>query len=560
MVKTLSSEMKRFACSYYAAIGTPFSKRLKDYVEEGKWDDLAHASCDPRDYSDADSYRLDCFAAGLLRKSGDLPTSIDRKAAALSNWWSGEKACFKTNLRLEPYLEGLSHPSCDARVLTHIGAMRKEVRRILGRPPLLMELEGRHGPGATYSDPSVRATAADKMNSVPSLTPGLLDILPYWWETLWGRACSAPGVNRRNPVEVRGNRFTTAPKDAKKDRPIAVEPSINVFYQLAVGKWIRKRLKQAASIDLNSGQQTHRQVARDASITGLFATLDLSNASDTVAYNLVKLLLPDDWFLLLSCLRSPYTEMRVSGQNRWIKLEKFSSMGNGFTFELETLLFFVITQYCVKQHEPDMVKDVLVYGDDIICPSGSVMPVIHCLQFFGFSLNQEKSFWSGPFRESCGGDFFNGEPVRPYQLKEFPHEPQEWIACANALRGAVEASFGTIDRFRSAWFVLLDQLPSEIRQCRGPKGLGDTVIHDDASRWDVHVRSQTSYVKAYKPVGALNGVPYKLFDPDVVLACAVLGFLWGRGQILPRTPKMSYKIGFSCIYGTSWVPGAKPPE
>lgn len=561
MSKTaLPSEMERFARSYYASIGTPLSDKLLQLLETGQWDRLADASCDPRDYTDPLLYQKDAFACGLWRKCSDLPTTFDRRLKAIENWWKGEKSCTKTNLRLAPYIDGFSNPDCDERVLCHLDAMRKEVKRILGRCPLLMELEGSHGPGATFSDVSIRATVADKMNSVPSMTSGVLDFIPFWGETLWGRACSNPEYPRRLPTEVRGNRFATAPKDAKKDRAIAIEPSINIFYQLAVGKLIKKRLKKASSIDLSGGQTTHRQLAREASISGLLATLDLSNASDTVAVSLVRLLLPDDWYLLLSSLRSSHTLMEVDGIDRWIRLEKFSSMGNGFTFELETLLFFVIVNHCVNSTLcGNMVmkeRTVKVYGDDIICPVWSVKDVISSLNFFGFELNLEKSFWFGSFRESCGGDYFGGLPVRPYFMKEFPCEPQEFIASANALREAVTESFGALDPFRKAWFVLLDQLPSGIRRCRGPQSLGDTVIHDDVDRWDVSVRSQTIYVRSYTPVEALNGIKWKVFDEDVVLACAVLGLFWNRGELLPRKPRMSYQIGWSVAYGTSWVPGS----
>jgi len=54
-----------------------------------------------------------------------------------------------------------------------------------------------------------------------------------------------------------------------------------------------------------------------------------------------------------------------------------------------------------------------VYGDDIIVPSESYDMVSWALECFGFQVNPEKSFSTGPFRESCGTDAFAGTNVRP---------------------------------------------------------------------------------------------------------------------------------------------------
>jgi len=130
--------------------------------------------------------------------------------------------------------------------------------------------------------------------------------------------------------------------------------------------------------------------------------LDLKNASDSVARRLVELLLPKRWFEVLNDLRSPTTLIG----NQVVLLEKFSSMGNGFTFELETLVFLAIVLALNPAHKAG--KNVFVYGDDIICPTRSSSDVIAALSFFGMTVNKEKSFTYGMFRESCGRDYFNG--------------------------------------------------------------------------------------------------------------------------------------------------------
>lgn len=537
-------------CAYYGAIGTPLSAELKKLAHEGKWDDIVVRRVQPRDYTDATQYFLDASAASFLRKCNDLPVSFDKRAKALAVWKEGEDACYRTNRRLRPYVIGISHPSANVDVLRHIVGIRKIVSCILGRLPSQEDMLGQFGPGATYSDPSVRSLIADKMNALPSSTSGCFRFLPNWLETKWGREC-ANATPWRSPVVVRGNRFATAPKDAEKDRPIGAEPSINIYYQLALGKLIRQRLKRVG-IDLNSGQDTHRRVACEASITGHLATIDLSNASDTVSSSVVELLLPPEWLEILVDLRSPFTQV----DGRWIKLEKFSSMGNGFTFELETLIFYAICKYTEMCLIDDESGQTLVYGDDIIVNTLCANPVIKALAFFGFSVNEGKTFVDGKFRESCGGDFFNGQAVRPFSLKELPCEPQHFIAFANGIRRKVSAHFGELGIFLRPWFSILDQLPVWVRCCRGPEGLGDIVIHDAETRFTTRSRSQRIYVKVYRPA-RYQKVRMSLFDPGVIHACALYGVPWSRGFLMPRDPVTGYKVGWMVLYGVNWLP--EPP-
>jgi hypothetical protein len=273
-----------------------------------------------------------------------------------------------------------------------------------------------------------------------------------------------------------------------------------------------------------------------------------------MASSLVKRVLPPSWFRHLSSLRSPFTF--VNG--RWIRLEKFSSMGNGFTFELETLVFYGT----IKALAPDLVagRDFWVYGDDIIVPTSIANDVIAALKYIGFTPNPNKTFVKGPFRESCGGDFYGGVGVRAAYLQEVPHEPQQFIAFANALRRTCEVNGEVIphrwSRVRRAWFRVLDALPRAIKACRGPKDLGDLVVHDDEQRWITRWRSSIRYVRVYRPV-ATHVVRWEGFAYDVQFAAA----LYGVPTNLPtkvgghypreilvssRSSVMGYKVG--------WVP------
>lgn len=562
-MKDLSLETKDLVRQLYDAIGTPLANRLARALELGDWETIARSKVDPRDYTDAQEYFLDAQAASLLRKCKDLPTpASDRRASAIENWRQGEVDCYKTNERLSPYLEGRTHPEWNGDVARFNDLVREKIASVLGRCPAMEHLVPKHGPGATFSNPFDRSTVADKMQESPSLTPHSIWFLLDWVGTAWGREAVKRGVV---PVFVRGNRFSTALKDATKDRPTGAEPSLAVFYQLGLAQPVRRALK-SVGIDLDSGQETHKALAREASITGALATLDLKNASDTVAYNLVRLVLPPDWFRLFDELRSPFTrisareakafglraERTASGKHIWVKLEKFSSMGNGFTFELETLIFWALVRSAVEADGGGPESLVKVYGDDIICESRHVRAVTAVLRFYGFTLNLEKSFWEGPFRESCGGDFWVGRPVRPVFLKESLDEPQQLIAAANQVRRAAFDLFGGLGRFTSAWHAIHLHLPSGVRRCRGPESLGDIVIHDEEDKWG-WTSGRRDRILCYRPVKTKK-VSLQVFSKGTVLACGLYGATVGSGFLIPRDSVLGYAIRRVVPYGTSWLP------
>jgi hypothetical protein len=527
-------------------------------VKYGCWDDLSKLKVYPEHYLDSQAFARAAAATSLLKKNADLPTSVDRASVARENFLEGELGCYKSNERLSPFLPehaGFQLSPDDERISEFFSGVRKRVTHWIGtRLPDFPS--GRFGPGSTFSDRAGRATAAHKMDARPSITSGAKAFMPLWYETLWGRI-TVP--RRKDPFLVRGNRFATVPKDATKDRGIAAEPSINVFYQLALGRVLRNRLRNSTGgmVDLNVAAEVHRRVACDASIDSRYATLDLRNASNSVSCNLVKLCLPHWWYEALESLRSPFTLFRtdpgLKGE-RWVKLEMFSSMGNGYTFELETILFAAIACESLSRCGLPAVfgRDVYVFGDDIIVPTDGARAVTAALEFCGFQLNLDKSFSEGNFRESCGGDFFNGTAVRPFFLKGEPHEPTDFIVIANGLR-ALDHQLSPPSRgdtgltwLSRAWFHCLDQLPSQVRRCRGPNDLGDIVIHDAPEFWTTRTRWQVRYVRCYKPT-RVERISWETFHPSTVLACAVYGVYSNKmAGITPRNPVMGFKIG--------WVP------
>lgn len=557
-INQLPDDLVRVVSLLLEDLGTPLSLSIAVKLREGDWDGILEVSPDPRSYLDAGAYLSDVAAASILKKLQELPSSHNRAAAAIEKWWEGERSCFRTNERLQVYLhENRLFDDGVPAIRSFLDRVRKIVFEWIGYGPDPL-YEGRFGPGATFSNRGRKTTVPDKMSCNPSLTRSAIWVLPQWLGTQWGAAFAS----RDGKFDfVPGNRFTTVPKTAKTDRSIAVEPSINVFYQLALGRQLRKRLarrpvegKPFAGWDLDRAQEVHRRVAETSSVTREFATLDLSNASDTVASTLVRVLLPLGWYEALDDLRSKKTFIN----NQWVVLEKFSSMGNGFTFELETILFAAISCAVTREcgYAGELGSDVFVFGDDIIVKNDVARPLKSVLEFLGFSLNAEKSYFDdSPFRESCGADYFAGKPVRPFYLKELPSGPQDYFAFANGL-SALASRLALAGRplARRAWFAVLDRIPTRVRSCRGPQDLGDIVIHDSEERWTTRYRSGIRYLRVLRP-WRKRLVSYSLFSPEVVLACATYGCgnegtphrgVSGRQDgLIPRDGVLSYKVGWA---------------
>ncbi len=217
------------------------------------------------------------------------------------------------------------------------------------------------------------------------------------------------------PRIVKGNTMFTVPKSTEIDRVAAKEPDFNLFGQKAVGDHIRRRLR-VSGINLND-QSVNRNLAKLGSKTRDLATIDLSSASDTVTSALVSTLLSPDWFVVLSKLRSDFTLIPAHGGKdpEWHENWMFSSMGNGFTFELESLIFLVLAQ--TTAYFSRVKGRISVYGDDIIVPTVLARRLRGVLCWFGFKVNTKKSFWTGSFRESCGGHFHAGSDVTPFYIR-----------------------------------------------------------------------------------------------------------------------------------------------
>lgn len=376
-----------------------------------------------------DVNRLDYFITSYLSKYKGLKVDVNTAKVALDKWLLAEQRCKDTNTKFRTLAS-----TYVGRAESLLFAAQRKIAAVLGSWNFHKCIaECRWGSGATFDVKRAEASIGKKQSTILTVTAAALPWLkafiqsdPHWFAALTGVVPDGPySLLENNFKIVRGNKFQTVPKNAKTDRAIAAEPTGNGFLQQGVGRYIRRRLKRFG-VDLDD-QSINQRRARDAYLLGL-ATLDLSSASDTIARELVYQLLPLDWALYLDALRSPYT--LVNGD--WIRLEKFSSMGNAYTFELESLIFWALCSAVAETHQ-DGVNDVTVYGDDLIVAAVDYAPVCEILRYCGFEVNPDKSYASGEFFESCGRHYYRGQDITPVYQREVVDSPAEIVRASNRL-------------------------------------------------------------------------------------------------------------------------------
>lgn len=221
-------------------------------------------------------------------------------------------------------------------------------------------------------------------------------------------------------------RVTHVPKTAKGPRIIAVEPSWRMYIQQGLLRSLVKSIERRGLPPRFTDNTLNRDLARIGSVTQEWSTIDLTSASDMVSATLVSDLLsgrPDFRSALFAC-RSPQALLPRGDIH---PLNKFASMGSATCFPIESMVFAAVAVYAMAPRDKrgrislpidrKVVGQVTVYGDDIIVPTTAYVAVTDALTQFGFSVNRKKSFSSGFFRESCGGDYYAGHDVSYVKLR-----------------------------------------------------------------------------------------------------------------------------------------------
>jgi hypothetical protein len=451
---------------FLEGIDTPRSLAVWILYRYGEHQQLVDLECDPNLYLDRFRFRSDYAATELLSKSDFLKLDVDRAKVALSKFDLAESRCHDTNVRFR----NLSlDPSFKGPNVWLLNATRRKIESILSDfcPEEWFDCSS-WGPGSTFHLGGKDTSSVKKFQCETGITRELhllVDPLIDSAYPLWSEHIRKAGFNFSA-----GNKLTTVPKNAKTDRVIAIEPGLNVFFQLGIGKMISRRLLRSEGIDLSS-QERNGLLAFYGSMAGNLATVDFSSASDLISKSVVEELLPPVWFSVLNSCRS----MSYRGvDGNWHLAEKFSSMGNGFTFPLQSLIF-TAAALSVCEYVGVSSDYVGVFGDDIVIPRDAYKPFAEFCDFLGFTVNPEKSFSTGLFRESCGTHYFGGLDVKPIYLKKALSDVSSLFRFANAIRRLAHRwcnSTSCDARFRKAWAYLFGCVPKQIR-FRIPEGYGD---------------------------------------------------------------------------------------
>lgn len=395
-------------------------------------------------------FAVDHLRSSLLSKWEHLRLGIDSKAVALSAFEASERRCRRTNELWEDGIPRLS----SFQMLSH---MRDIIYRVLGStPPPISELPLFLGRGATYKV-GMAKPRGQKLDP-KSGNDATLQLLRHS-----DVMASLPHIEAVNLVP--GSRLTTVPKSYKTDRVICVEPTINGMVQRGYGKLIRRKLFDVFGLDIRTQQGVNRGMISTSGGCEKYATIDFAAASDTISFNVVRHLLPWDWFEALAAAACPRYE--INGE--WREFEKFSSMGCGFTFELETLIFSAM---CVASGSTP--GEWSVFGDDVIVRRELAGVVQHLGEDLGFEVNVDKTYASGPFRESCGFDSFNGICVTPFRIRSRKMDAEDdlfWIH--NELVRWAERLYGVVPHGPVVEACMRIRKLSR-RVLLGPDGYGDS--------------------------------------------------------------------------------------
>lgn len=261
---------------------------------------------------------------------------------------------------------------------------------------------------------------------------------------------------------VEGSRLAFVPKTRSISRTICTEPVLNMLFQKGIGLTLERLLQRSFNIDLRYQPDKNRRLAQLGSMNGRFATIDLSSASDSMSLRLCESMLPVSVLSILLAARSPLTILPDGSK---VELQMVSSMGNAYTFPLQTIFFtaIVLAAYKVLGIKPEYPKpgklgadstlgNFAVFGDDIICVTEAYGLVTRALSICGFKVNQDKSFFNGDFRESCGRDYLSGCNVRGVYIKSLQHMHDQYSA------------INRLNRWSARWCIPLPSLIHTVRQ------------------------------------------------------------------------------------------------
>ena len=416
-------------------------------------------------------------ALASLKKLTD--PEVDRWPATVAGWWKTEHECRRTNQKFQALMNRRDRGVKPIPQALLLQRFYEALHHVLGDSPPLDDIceEAHYGPGSTISIRGREVHYARKLEAeecVPQAVRyaamALLHDKAAWahigLDPTYSHVESAQqGFLRVMEERLQGKTVTTdrlmfVHKNMEKLRSIGAQPTCSGMLQLGVHAVGVELLREKARIDL-SDQGWNQELARQGSLhwgsEDPYCTLDKSDASNLAARSLVRLFFPPAWGKFLTRLRTPSYEAPPEMGGGTYDYEMYAGMGNGSTFFVETLIFWAAT-YATSEapsvEEYVLKREYAVYGDDVVLRRRHAIRYMAFARFLGFRFNNKKTFLAGPFRESCGADYYEGKAVRPASLNSENDQATmlDLIGIHNTLADNKEFPLkGACRRIRALW-------------------------------------------------------------------------------------------------------------
>lgn len=470
-IATVASRVEHEGISFLTITLPSFAKDIERCLSIGKFDDEACLGFS------RDKSGLPRFLGGFLRQMFDTDGAVRHPSQAMiDSLLAVRQLCAlfaKIELRCSPVRElnaikaykiadqetGFWEDDIHEGLYNDLTRMSRLLFRdaltVLDAKIYNLDIIPRHGPGAVAE--RLRGNAKFDLRTWPDRLEAEFSFSAFGipnprYHDLVDVCCSV-----RFPVrdEELPSRVILVPKTMKTPRVIAAEPAALQYMQQAIMRDLVPLLERDPVCGPMVGftdQEPNRRMARQASIDGSLATLDMSEASDRVSLRQVRSLLVDfpHTDRAFRAVRSEKAEL-PSGEV--LPLRKFASMGSALCFPAEAMCFLsaifigiersmlrrgVLSRRLTRKDILSFHGQVRVYGDDILVPVDCVREVVETFHSLGWKVNTTKSFWSGNFRESCGGDYYVGSDVTPVRIRSLPptsrrdvSEISSWVSSRN---------------------------------------------------------------------------------------------------------------------------------
>lgn len=430
-------------------------KELKPNPEDYLDFSSSHNLLGQNNWPSIERFRNDYLVSCMLRKSSNIPTSIDTASVALDLFEDIEKELEERDLCPAPnfpWLLELQHELSTVLSDGDVFLTHDVLEEVLER--------GQFGPGSS-TDVVGAFVNSDKLRSPTSVSPALLPFLPSIKQGQWLN-------DQPDFLVTKAVKILTVPKTAYTDRTISQVPTANMFLQKGLASIIEDRLRLfGVNIRDQNRNQTLAKRARELRL----ATIDLSSASSWFSEKNTLTIFPPELSHFVDLVRPQYwfTSRDIeSGPFKPKFMYNLLPMGCAYTFPLMTAFFYALVRTIVPRSSLNYCS---VYGDDIILPQRYASILIDRLSLLGFKVNESKSFLKGNFFESCGSEWFSNYDVRPFYCRkgEASKCPTSYrIQLANKLR--LWSTFNGLcdSNIRAIWDSLVKKVPKIDRFCVPP--------------------------------------------------------------------------------------------